>query len=228
FTLSSVMPAISIKNSNKESKILQAAEELFFSVGFANAKMEDIAKKADFSKVTVYSYFGSKANLYMAITYNAMQDLINGLYAVLEQEKGKSGFDTFIALSVKYLDFCVRKRHYVDLMLNYLSMVRMAVAGEKLDKLSQSLQESIYYRKLRGIQNVSIELAVEEIVRGQKDGSIKTKKSPWIIHHMMWSMITGFAKVNYQPSAKTFIHADNEEWKTLLINTIRGICQDKI
>ena len=222
------MAAILIKPATKEDDIVRAAEKVFFSVGYANAKMEDIAKAAGYSKVTVYAYFGSKENLYMALTHKAMQYLIDSQYACLERSKGQSGLDTFVGMAESYLEFCVAHRHYVDLMLNYLSIVRMTVAGEKLDKISQAMQASIYYRKIRGIQNVTIDLAVEEIKRGQADGSIKTKKSPWLIHHLMWSMITGYAKVNYQPSADEFINADNNEWKKLMIDTIRAICLAKV
>lgn len=218
------MATILTKDTVKEEDIIRAAESVFFSMGFGNAKMEEIAREAGFSKVTVYSYFGSKENLYMAVTHKAMQYLINSLYDVLDKNKGLSGLETFIALAKNYLDYCVSNRNYVDLMLNYLSIVRMTVAGEKLDKISLAMQESIYYRKIRGIQNVTIDFTVEEIRRGQRDGSINSSKSPWVIHHMMWSMITGFAKVNYQPSAETFIHANNEEWKLLLIDTLRHTC----
>lgn len=222
------MAAVLTKDTVKEDDIIRAAEKVFFSLGFGNAKMEDIAKEAGYSKVTVYSYFGSKENLYMALTHKAMQHLINGMYDSLDKLKGQSGLESFMAMSENYLQFCVSHRHYVDLMLNYLSIVRMTVAGDKLDKISQAMQDSIYYRKIRGIQNVTIDLTVEEIKRGQQDGSILSQKSPWLIHHAMWSMITGYAKVNYQPSASEFINADNNEWKKMLIDTIRSICLDKI
>ena len=222
------MAVVLTKDTIKEGDIIRAAEKEFASDGFANAKMEDIAKAAGFSKVTVYSYFGSKENLYMAVAHKAMQHLINGLYDVLDKSKGKNGLDTFMAMAENYLNFCVSNRNYVDLMLHYLSIVRMTVAGEKLDKVSMAMQQSIYYRKIRGVQNVTIDLAVEEIKRGQQDGSVKSQKSPWLIHHMMWSMITGFAKVNYQPNAETFIHANNDEWKQLLVATLRSICLNKI
>lgn len=222
------MATILTKDLGKEDDIIRAAEKVFFSQGYSNSKMEDIAKAAGYSKVTVYSYFGSKENLYMALAHKAMQRMINGMYDVLDKNKGQSGLNTFLAMAQSYLSFCTSNRHHVDLMLNYLSIVRMTVAGEKLDKISQAMQQSIFYRKIRGVQNVTIDLTVEEIKRGQKDGSILTQKSPWLIHHMMWSMITGYAKVNYQPSAAQFIHADNEEWKQLLLGTIEGICLNKV
>lgn len=222
------MAMIISKNKDREEAIIQAAGKVFFSVGYENAKMEDIAKRCQFSKVTVYSYFSSKENLYMALTYKAMQQLIEILYDCWARHRNASGIDAFMALVKDYLDFCINNRNYADLILNYLTIVRRTIAGEKLNRITESMQNSVYYRRIRGIQNVPIDIAVEEIKRGQKDGSISTNKSPWVIHHMMWSMITGFVKVNYQPSEETFIKANNEEWKSLLLATIKGICQDKV
>lgn len=222
------MPTVISKNRDKEEAIIRAAEKVFFSVGYENAKMEDIAKVCDFSKVTVYSYFTSKENLYMALTYRALQQLIDLLYLRWEKSRSSNGLEAFMALVEDYLNFCIKNKNYADLILNYLTIVRRTVAGEKLNNISEAMQNSIFYRKIKGIQNVPIDIAVEEIIRGQQDGSITDKKSPWVIHHMMWSMITGFVKVNYQPNQPTFINADNTEWKVLLLSTIRGICLDKV
>lgn len=222
------MATVISKNKDKEEAIIRAAEQVFFSVGYENAKMEDIARLCDFSKVTVYSYFTSKENLYMALTYRALQQLIDILYLRWEKSRSSNGLDAFMALVEDYLNFCIRNKNYADLILNYLTIVRRTIAGERLNKISEAMQNSIFYRKIKGIQNVPIDIAVEEIKRGQKDGSISDRKSPWVIHHMMWSMITGFVKVNYQPSEKMFINADNAAWKAQLLATIKGICIDKV
>lgn len=222
------MAVLLSKNKDKEEAIILAAEKVFFSVGYENAKMEDIARLCDFSKVTLYSYFTSKENLYMALSYKAIQELIDILYLCWEKSRSLNGLEAFMALVEDYLDFCIKNKNYADLILNYLTIVRMTVAGEKLNKISEAMQNSIYYRRIKGIQNVPIDIAMEEIKRGQHDGSISRHKSPWVIHHMMWSMITGFVKVNYQPAEPTFIGADNAEWKAQLLATIRGICTDRV
>ena len=64
------------KKSLKESIIINAAERVFERVGFKNAKMEDITKDAEITKVTLYTYFQSKENLYLAVTFKALQLLI--------------------------------------------------------------------------------------------------------------------------------------------------------
>jgi len=208
----------------KEEKILEAAEQVFFQSGYANAKMEEIAQVSGYSKVTLYSCFASKADLYMAITYRSLQYLINGLYDCLETSKGMNGLDSFMKLAESFLSFSINKRNYSELLLHYLGIVSRSVAGEKTDQLTAALKESIYYRKVRDIQNVSMNISTEEIKRGQEDGSITKSISPWLLHHMMWSMIIGYSKINYRPQEETFIHVNNQEWRQLILTTLKSIC----
>ena len=56
---------------NKEN-ILNAAKELFATKGIEKTTMDDIAKKAEYSKSTVYVYFKSKDEIYNHIIYENM------------------------------------------------------------------------------------------------------------------------------------------------------------
>ena len=78
------------KRAIKEANIIEAAERVFAVVGFKNAKMEDIAAEAGITKVTLYSYFQSKENLYLAITYKSLQLLIDEFYRVIEKKQNFS------------------------------------------------------------------------------------------------------------------------------------------
>ena len=58
------------KRQEKEIRrkdIVDAAERVFFSKGFENASMDEVAKEAEFSKRTVYIYFNSKEQIYFEI-----------------------------------------------------------------------------------------------------------------------------------------------------------------
>ncbi len=56
---------------NKDN-ILSAAKELFNTKGIEKTTMDDIAKKAEYSKSTVYVYFKSKDEIYNHIIYENM------------------------------------------------------------------------------------------------------------------------------------------------------------
>jgi TetR/AcrR family transcriptional regulator, repressor for uid operon len=53
--------------SDLTEKIIQAAIESFAQSGFDRTKMEDIAKRLGLSKGTIYLYFNSKEDLFLAI-----------------------------------------------------------------------------------------------------------------------------------------------------------------
>jgi AcrR family transcriptional regulator len=68
------MPRVtSIYKAEVKEKIIQAANESFAQTGFDRTKMEDIAKRLDLSKGTIYLYFKSKEDLFLAICEHNIQ-----------------------------------------------------------------------------------------------------------------------------------------------------------
>lgn len=59
------------KSATKRQAILDAAAAVFQENGFERTSMEDIRKRADLSKATVYSHFPSKEELFMEIVMEA-------------------------------------------------------------------------------------------------------------------------------------------------------------
>ena len=47
----------------KEEQIIEAARDLFSTYGYKRVSMDEIAKRANVTKKTVYSYFKSKEEL---------------------------------------------------------------------------------------------------------------------------------------------------------------------
>lgn len=61
------MPPRRDVSEERESQILNAAEQVFTEKGFASARMEDIAENTGLSKGTLYLYFKSKDGLIAAV-----------------------------------------------------------------------------------------------------------------------------------------------------------------
>ncbi|MBK6896724.1 MAG: TetR/AcrR family transcriptional regulator [Alphaproteobacteria bacterium] len=55
------------KDEDKRRAILKAAGKLFMKRGMAGTTMDEIANKADVSKLTVYNHYGSKEGLFEAV-----------------------------------------------------------------------------------------------------------------------------------------------------------------
>ncbi|MEP6899717.1 MAG: helix-turn-helix domain-containing protein, partial [Rhodanobacter sp.] len=60
----------------KRAAILSAAKALFIRNAFAGTSMDAIAADAGVSKLTVYSHFGDKDNLFREVIRSRIQDLL--------------------------------------------------------------------------------------------------------------------------------------------------------
>ncbi|ULU25499.1 TetR/AcrR family transcriptional regulator [Dyella terrae] len=64
------------KDMEKRAAILEAAKALFIRNAFAGTSMDAVAAEAGVSKLTVYSHFGDKDNLFREVIRARIQDLI--------------------------------------------------------------------------------------------------------------------------------------------------------
>jgi len=208
----------------KENNIIKAAEEAFEKVGFNNSKMEDIASIAGITKVTLYTYFQSKENLYMAVTYKAFQYLIEVFYQTIDDFRDKSGLDGVIGIQDAFIDFCEKNFLYSETILNYFALIRSSSGGKNSEKISPGINESMYFTKIRDIQNLPLKLTSQEIERGKVDGSIKSKVDSILLTLQGWSMIIGYTKIlSSSGRRKTLLNVDLNEIKKLNSEVTRTI-----
>lgn len=63
--------------------LLDAAEEVFARRGFDGAALEDIADAAGYTRGAIYSHFGSKAELFLAVVERQRQQFLDGFADVI-------------------------------------------------------------------------------------------------------------------------------------------------
>ena len=93
----------------RKNNMIIASELVFFKKGFENSTMDDIAKEAEFTKKTIYSYFKNKEELYYEImllgfkALNALYDkTISENIEMSEIKKIKELGQTFVEFSRTY------------------------------------------------------------------------------------------------------------------------------
>ena len=64
------------KDLAKRAAILDAAKRLFVLQGFDGVSMDQIAAETGVSKLTVYSHFGDKDNLFREVVRSRINDLL--------------------------------------------------------------------------------------------------------------------------------------------------------
>lgn len=107
-----------VKEVRRED-IIDAAERVFFSKGFHNASMDEIAKEAEYSKRTIYIYFKSKEQLYQAIINRAFQ-VLNGISErKLQSGTRLNGFKKLKLFGEAYLEFIHAYPDYFKIITNH-------------------------------------------------------------------------------------------------------------
>jgi AcrR family transcriptional regulator len=213
------------KRALKEANIINVAEKVFANRGYENTKMEDIAAELGISKGTIYFYFNSKENLYMAITFRAYQKLVDLYNSVILESKGQNGLETVMKIMGSFMDFSETNYIYSEAMLNYFSFVRQTGHGKELDKLTEGMKDSVYYKKVQEIQRIPIDLTVKEIKRGITDGSIRPREKPQVIYLNAWALVIGFMKLNDTAvtNKQTIMKINVNDWKEYILQDARNM-----
>lgn len=67
------------QQKKRRTDILESAEEIFSVTGFHKADMNEIAKRANVAKGTVYLYFPSKKDLFISVIKDGLENLSKGI-----------------------------------------------------------------------------------------------------------------------------------------------------
>jgi AcrR family transcriptional regulator len=73
-----------VKTDARRKAILDAAWELFKEHGVERASMSEISARVGGSKATLYNYFSSKEELFIAAVLNALEDVAEEVFATLK------------------------------------------------------------------------------------------------------------------------------------------------
>ncbi len=76
------------KDESKRQRIIEAALKVFAEVGVSNGKIATIAQKAGVGKGTVYEYFSSKEEIFMAVFKSFFTQMISGYESMVQQSMG--------------------------------------------------------------------------------------------------------------------------------------------
>ncbi len=211
-----------LERQEKEQAIIRAAEEVFFSKGFYNAKMEEVAAKAGLSKGLLYFYFNSKDDLLMAITYKAFERIISTYQKVLSSIQYKTGKEKVLAIMQAYTEFSQKYFYYHEAILNYMSIVRLSLEQEKKGATGilnmETTKQSPYYQKIKSIHNKPVSLVIGAIKEGVQDGSIRNRQKPQMIYVTLWAIIIGYVKLNISMGGQdtTIYHVNPDKWQAYL------------
>ncbi len=107
------------EKEQRRNFIIDAAEQVFFTKGISAATMDDVAEKAELSKGTLYLYFSSKEQLYLAIHLRGLK-ILGEMFEEAFQ-KAKTGIEKISAIGAAYYQFSVHYPNYFNALIYYES-----------------------------------------------------------------------------------------------------------
>ncbi len=169
------------EKEKRRNEILDAAEDLFFSQGLQQTTMDDLATRTELSKGTLYLYFRSKDEVYLAINVRAKR-LMRDQMEKAARVKG-TGREQVLALGRAYLGFSLEYPDYAQVMQNC-----MMSEGELLE-------ENTYAREAHEQGERALMFLFDALKQGQSDGSIKSELDVLKTGLLLWAQMTGALQV---------------------------------
>lgn len=103
----------------RRNDIIDAAERTFFTKGYDQATMDDVAKEAEFSKRTVYVYFNSKEQIYFEIMIRGYKLLIAMLKDDLQKENDGNALEEIRQIASTLYRFSKDYPEYFKAIMEY-------------------------------------------------------------------------------------------------------------
>jgi AcrR family transcriptional regulator len=195
------MPRREEKKAESRKRILEAAREVFFRDGFMQANLDEVAEKAGVAKGTLYRYFDSKAELYVAVLALNGAIFLEKMRATVDP--ALSAPDQLRKTSSFYF------RHYVsnqDYFQIFWAIENQSVIGELPPEV---------LGEVAGLWEQCVQVVAETIERGVKEGSFAGCDS-WEVANLLWTLVNGLIqtetsntrrKLRRAPLEKAFVDA---------------------
>ena len=161
----------------REGLILDAAERVFFSHGFEQSTMNDVAKSAELSKGSLYNYFNNKKELCIGIVGRSLQLLIKYMGKSLELDA--LGLDKIANMGKAFLLFKQENPQYYCALQGYRQ--HCTSCGENSKFLNVTLKENKHIN----------EMFIKIIKEGIKDASINKTIEPSKVANSLWGEFSG-------------------------------------
>lgn len=165
------------------ANIVEAAKELFREKGMEKTTMDEVAKKAEYSKATIYVYFKSKEEISAAIALESMQALRNAMEVVLKGDK-----DFF----EKYRTMCgalvqLYEKSPEEFML---STEKMAV---NIDENTPQV-----FQDFCRVGDETNDLIIDFLLQGAKRGLVRKNSTNLETVMFLWGSLTGLIPMAYK------------------------------
>lgn len=181
------------EKEHRREEILNAAQKTFFDKGLQNATMDEIAEAAELSKGTLYLYYSSKEDLYLAVMmrgFDILDDMITETIT-----KSPSTIEAIWRLGSTYFEFSQKHQNYFRMFHFFQNpSLHRQVSDEMMASCNEGTQ-----KMWRAV--------IDVFRKGIGEGVLKTDLNPAECAVILWSSADAIL---------TRIDYEYENWKERL------------
>lgn len=170
----------------KRDEIIRGMEEALQSKSYNELTIDDVAKKAEYSKKTIYSYFRSKDEIYLELLirkFNLLYDQLNHATA----GNDKRGIEKIRLLGQTYYKFSKDFPEYMQAIIDFEA--KSCTGSSETDNMIKHFNEET------GKSYLLLEDAIKEAI---EDNEISNETDVSSIALFLWSSINGFITLSYK------------------------------
>ena len=170
------------EKDQRRSAILNAARKLFFEKGFRYVTVENIARKAELSKGSIYLYFNSKEEIYTQILLNDI-DKFNKKSSLIFQN-GKSAVELVMDFAFIYVDFFLNDRELFRIMMTFM-----------LHTEDMNLAETVNQHIIE-VTNNTVKIIETILQQGIEKGEFPSDINLRLSRNAMWGLLNGIISLH--------------------------------
>lgn len=160
------------KESRKES-IIDAAQKVFFEKGLLLSTMDEIAETAELAKGTLYLYYKSKEDLYLAVMMRGLSLLHTMMRKAIDSNR--SIVSLLLSLGDTYTSFYEHHKNYFRMMHFFETPQFHKQVSEEMMHVCDSVTQRLW------------DMVIREIKKGVELHLVRNDINPVEVSIMLWS-----------------------------------------
>lgn len=203
------------KKAESRRRILESARDVFFRDGFMRANLDEVAEKAGVAKGTLYRYFESKADLYVAVLTHNHEIFLDLMREAGEQ--GESAVDRVRSIARFYFAHWLDHPDYFQI---FWAVDNESVIGELPREVIDQIS-SFWERNL----NVTHQVLEQGVAAGEL-----VPCDTWEIANVLWSIANSLIEsdntrarrqIRRRPLEPLYMHAIEIVMRGILVDPAR-------
>jgi AcrR family transcriptional regulator len=175
------------EKAQRKKRLVDIAEQVFFSKGFDGTTMPMIADAAGYNKRTIYLYFKDKEELFLSVVLRGLKRLFESLRTVSQgSDAAGSGLRP---LGAAFFDFGLAHPEYLDLMMLYEARTFIYYETETANGNQD------YRSACQKVSTDIAQLVLDVIAGGIEKGIIHTPLTPRQMMLILWGQIWGVMQI---------------------------------